>query len=138
MKFIAYNKVRIHDTDLAGILYFPKIYRFAEEAAEDFFESRDLSFEQGIQEGFMWVIVHSEADYKVSMRHGDKLEIHLHISHIGNSSFTFSYTIYKQDGTLMGTVKTTHVTLNVHTRTKISIPPHLRKLLQLYHKTEKD
>lgn len=129
--FIAQNQVRMHDTDMAGILYFPRQFRFAHDALEDFVESLGYSFDQVFhKEKFVFVIVHAESDYLVPLRVGDKLEIHLTIESVGKTSFTVFYRIYKQDKTLVGTAKTVHVTLDSVARTKIPIPEQFKKLLE--------
>lgn len=129
--FISKNQVRMHDSDMAGILYFPRQFRFAHDALEDFVESFGYTFDQIFrEENFVFVIVHAESDYLGTLRVGDKLEVHLTISAIGNSSFTVSYRIYGKENKLMGTAQTIHVTLDSATRKKIPIPEHFRKLLE--------
>lgn len=128
--FIAKNQVRMHDTDMAGILYFPRQFRFAHDALEDFVSSLGYTFDQIFrEEHFVFVIVHAESNYLQPLRVGDKLEIHLAIEHIGTTSFTVSYHIYKEDKTLVGTAKTVHVTLDSKSRKKIHIPPVFLDLL---------
>jgi len=127
--FISHNKVRMHDTDMAGILYFPRQFRFAHDALEDWVESEGLGFHQVFHvENFVFVIVHAEADYLAPLRVGDKLEIHLTIERVGTSSFTVNYRIYR-GSQLVGTVKTVHVTLEAQSRTKIEIPERFRHIL---------
>ena len=133
MEFIAKNKVRMHDTDMAGILYFARQFRFAHDALEDFVESETgISFDDVFRrEKFVFVIVHCEADYFAPLTVGDSLEIRLSVEKIGNSSFTLFYKIFRKD-TLIGTVKTIHVSLNSETRVKIEIPEKLRTSLEKY------
>lgn len=132
--FIAHNKVRMHDTDMAGILYFANQFRFVHDALEDFADSEGLGFERFFHEkDFIFVIVHVEADYKTSLQVGDKLEVHLAVEKIGVSSFTISYHIYKPHKVLAGTAKTVHVTLDFKTRQKIHIPHPLKEILKKYH-----
>lgn len=131
--FIAHNQVRMHDTDMAGILYFPRQFRFAHDALEDFVESLGFSFDQVFhREKFVFVIVHAESDYLAPLRVGDKLDIHLTIENIGETSFTVNYLIYKLDKTLVGKAKTVHVTLESTSRKKIPIPENFKKLLALH------
>lgn len=136
--FVTHNRVRMHDTDMAGILYFARQFRFAHDALEDFAESEGFQFNEVFNnQQFVFVIVHAEADYLVPLQIGDKLEIQLSVENIGNSSFTISYQIYKQETSkqvLAGKAKTVHVTLNGKTRKKISIPEELRKKLQKHTK----
>ncbi len=127
--FIAHNKVRMHDTDMAGILYFARQFRFAHDALEDFVSSEGLTFDQVFNKtDYVFVIVHVEADYLAPLKVSDELEIHLSVTHVGTSSFTILYQIYRAKE-LVGTAKTVHVTLNSKSRTKIPIPEHLREKL---------
>lgn len=129
--FISFNQVRMHDSDMAGILYFARQFRFAHDALEDFMESCGYTLDQIFhKENFVFVIVHTEADYYASLRVGDKLEVHVTIGRLGASSFTVCYEIYKLDKTHVGSVKTIHVTLDSVDRKTIPIPNHFRELLE--------
>lgn len=121
----------MHDTDMAGILYFARQFRFAHDALEDFFESEGLSFPQLFHsEDFVFVIVHVEGDYFQPLNIGDKLEIHFTVGHIGTLSFSTHYEIYKSPDLLVGSAKIVHVTLDNKTRKKIPIPEKLREILK--------
>lgn len=136
--FIAHNIVRMHDTDMAGILYFARQFRFAHDALEDFVASEGLGFDFVFRKNhFVFVIVHVEADYLASLTVGDELEVHLFVEHIGKTSFTIHYNIYRlPEETLVGTAKTVHVTLDAKTRTKVPIPEVLKKTLVKHHSKE--
>lgn len=131
--FVARNQVRMHDTDMAGVLYFPRQFRFAHDALEDFIESLGYTFEQVFhEERFVFVIVHASGDYLAPLHVGNKLEVHVNILHIGQSSFSVGYDIYKIEKgnkTLVGRAKTVHVTLDSKTRNKIPIPENFKNLL---------
>lgn len=123
----------MHDTDMAGILYFPRQFRFAHDALEDFLESEGMTFEHLFHhESFVFVIRHAEADYLVPLKVGDQLDIHLRVSQIGTTSFTIFYELFKSDGVLAGTAETVHVCLESKSRTKIPIPESWRSSLQKY------
>ena len=133
MTFNTKNKVRMHDTDMAGILYFPRIFRFVHDALEDLIESEGVTFPQLFHEmNCLFVIVHTEADYYAPVKVGDELQVHVGVERIGNTSFTMVYEIYKKDKTHVGTAKTIHVTLEQKSRKKIAIPEGLRKKLSKY------
>jgi 1,4-dihydroxy-2-naphthoyl-CoA hydrolase len=137
--FIATNKVRMHDTDMAGILYFPRQFRFAHDALEDFVEDQGFSFEKVFnQENFVFVIVHCEADYYSPLRVGDQLNVHVSVESIGTSSFTMKYEIFKIDHTHAGSAKTIHVTLDRITRKKIVLPHILKEMLQKHLVTDSE
>jgi 1,4-dihydroxy-2-naphthoyl-CoA hydrolase len=130
--FVAYNKVRMHDTDMAGLLYFARQFRFANDALEDFFQSEGYTFDNIHDQNYAFVIVHAEADYLAPLRVGDKLEVHMHVEKIGNSSITFIYNIFKENQELIGTVKTVHVTIDRRSGQKASIPDEYRQKLSKY------
>ena len=134
MPFITKNKVRMHDTDMAGILYFPRQFRFAHDALEDFVESEGLTFQQVFrEEKFVFVIVHAESDYYIPLHVGDNVDVHLFIERIGSTSFTVCYKIYRTPtNELVGSAKTIHVCLDSESRTKIPIPEKLKSGLQKY------
>lgn len=131
--FVAHNQVRMHDTDMARRLYFARQFRFAHDALEDFVSSGGMDFDFVFHEAtFVFVIVHCEADYFGLLKVGDKIDIHLTVEHIGNTSFTIFYEIFREDKSLVGTVKTVHVTLDRQTQEKLSIPERLRDILEEY------
>lgn len=134
MSFIAKNKVRMHDTDMAGILYFARQFRFVHDTFEDFIESEGLNLHQMFQEeSNIFVIVHVEADYYHSLHVGDAIDIHLSVERIGNTSFTLSYKIFRSaKNELIGTAKTVHVCIDKETRAKSPIPPKFTKSLEKY------
>ena len=73
-------------------------------------------------------IVHAESDYKTPVFVGDKLVVAIKVGHIGNTSFSFEYTL-KRGKTLVGTAKTVHVTIDQKTRKKVALPTALRSSL---------
>jgi len=127
--FVAHNKVRMHDTDMAGILYFARQFRFAHDALEDFADANGLGFHQLFhKEEFIFVIVHVEGDYYKSLNVGDPIETHLWVEAMGTSSFTLAYTFFRHQEKV-GAAKTVHVTLDRQSRQKIAIPLKLRSIL---------
>lgn len=128
--YITKNQVRMHDTDMAGRLYFPRQFRFAHDALEDFLDHEGLPFNQLFHlEDFYIVIVHAEADYYLQLKVGDRLEVHVSVERIGNTSFAIKYRIFKTDKSLVGSAKTIHVALDAKTHTKIPLPQKIRSLL---------
>lgn len=132
--FIAKNKVRMHDTDMAGLLYFPRQFRFATDALEDYLEKEGYGFaKMFLEDKFVFVIVHAEADYFLPLLVGDPLEVHLICSAMGDSSFTLDFQIYRlPKKELVGSAQTVHVTLDSKTRKKIPLPEPMKKSLEIH------
>jgi 1,4-dihydroxy-2-naphthoyl-CoA hydrolase len=132
MPFIAKNKVRMHDTDMAGILYFARQFRFVHDTFEDFLAAEGLDINRMFrEEKFIFVIVHVEADYYDSLRLGDEIEVHLGVARIGTTSFTLEYKMFRGDH-LTGSAKTVHVCIDKETRAKASIPQSFLPSLEQY------
>lgn len=134
--FITKNKVRMHDTDMAGILYFPRQFRFMHDAFEDMMHTEGYCYNKIFKsDDFVYVVVHAESDYIKALHVSDDLEVRVCIEAIGTTSFTVSYEIYRLGNVepeLVGRGKTVHVTLKNSTRTKIPIPEKLRKTLERF------
>lgn len=129
--FVATNHVRMHDTDMAGILFFANQFRWAHDALEDWMKEEGISFQELFTESaYSFVIVHCEADFLAPSQVGDELEVQLHIAHIGASSFTVHYSIFNQKGVAIGTCQTVHCCLKMPERKKAPLPPPFRKRLE--------
>lgn len=124
----------MHDTDMAQRLYFARQFRFANDALEDWVFSEGLDYYHvSKEEHFLFAIVHCEADYYALVNVGDPLEIHLSCEHIGKTSFSLLYQIYREgEEKMIGLCRTVHVTLSTDTGEKIPIPPKLKQLLEKY------
>lgn len=119
----------MHDSDIAGVIFFASQFRFAHDAWEDFLHSEHMGLAKLFsQSDYLFLIVHAEADYGMPLEVGDQLDIHLEVSHIGESSFSTLYKIFREKE-LVGQAKIVHVTVDAHERKKIAIPQSLKAVL---------
>jgi acyl-CoA thioesterase FadM len=81
-------------------------------------------------------IVHAESNYLAPIHVGDKITVAIKVGHIGNTSFSFEYTL-KRGKILVGTAKTVHVTINQKTSKKILLPTAMRRELVKYQSSTK-
>jgi 1,4-dihydroxy-2-naphthoyl-CoA hydrolase len=131
------TKIRLHDTDAAGIIFFANQLKIVHDAYEDLLEKFGWSFETMLKKtNFFLPIVHAESDYKTPVFVGDKIVVAIKVGHIGSTSFSFEYTL-KRGSTLIGTAKTVHVTIHQKSRKKIPLPDTLRRALIKYKSTAK-
>ena len=129
------TKIRLHDTDAAGIIFFANQLKIVHDAYEELLTTFGLSFEKMLKNtNYFLPIVHAESDYKTPVRVGDVITIAIKVGHIGKTSFSFEYTL-KRGKTLVGTAKTVHVAIDQQSRQKITLPNTLRKALMDYHAT---
>lgn len=134
-KFKTLDRVRMHDTDAAGILYFARQFRFVHDALESFMENAGISFKDIFSKSeidYTFVIVHAESDYHQPLHVGDHLHVHTSVVAIGKTSFTLLYEIYKEDMTKAGTAKTVHVTLDKKSKQARPVPENLKKIMENY------
>ena len=106
------TKIRLHDTDAAGIIFFANQLKIVHDAYEDLLEKFGWSFEKMLKgTNYFLPIVNAESDYKTPVFVGDKITIAIKVGHIGKTSLSFEYTL-KRGKTLVGTAKTVHVAIN--------------------------
>lgn len=83
--------VAFGDTDASGWMHFPNVFRYFEEAEHAFLKSRGvLVFDRALGG---WPRVKVSCDYKRPLLTGDRIDVLLAISRIGNSSVTWNFEI---------------------------------------------
>lgn len=94
MSFAFTTPVRFQDVDVAGVLFFGRIYDYLHLAYEEFWVSGGVDRAYFFA-GAPWVvpIVHSEADYKVPIRHGDTIRVGIDVVKVGRASFELHYAV---------------------------------------------
>lgn len=123
------TRVRLHDTDAAGVLYFANQFRLAHEAYEAFMERVGHGVGAMLRAGTLALpIVHASADFRAPLRVGDELAISLRVQRVGASSFTLVCR-FTHEGRTTGHVTTAHVAINARTGRKRALPARLRKAL---------
>lgn len=132
--YIYQHKIKLHETDAAGLLFFSQQFKFVHDAYEALLESIGFGFAKLIRDkDYFLPIVHAEADFKAPVFVDDVIEIQVVVDNIGNTSFTFAYQIFNAKKELVGTAKTVHVTMNKAASKKIPIPEDmLAKIQELY------
>jgi 1,4-dihydroxy-2-naphthoyl-CoA hydrolase len=128
------TKIKLHETDAAGLLFFSNQFKIIHDAYESLLETIGFGFAHLIRcKDFFLPIVHSQADYKAPVFVGDLIEIQITVANIGQTSFTFAYKLFDAAQKLVGTAETVHVTMDKATRSKIPLPKDLRsKIENLY------
>jgi 1,4-dihydroxy-2-naphthoyl-CoA hydrolase len=128
--FKSQYRLRMHDTDMARIIFFVSLFRIAHVVWEEILETAGLSYQDlFIESSFAFVVVHAEADYKLPLVVGDRIEIECSVGRVGNSSFTLNYELFKGHHQLAATVTLIFASINPMEKSKISIPDHFREFL---------
>lgn len=126
-------RIRLHDTDAAGILFFASQFHFMHDAYEDFLREIGLPMEALLAQGLFFVpIVHAEAQFHKSVSVGRELVISVSVERLGNTSYTLVYRLEDSDGGCVGTGRTVHVTVDRKSGRKRALPEDLRQALTPY------
>ena len=129
--FTYQTKIKLHDTDAAGLLFFSHQFEIIHDAYEALLEDIGFSFADLIRnQDFFLPIVHAESDYDKPLFVGDLIEVQVSVDSIGKHSFTFAYKLLKANGEIVGTAKTVHVTMDKASQKKIPLPPLMREKIE--------
>lgn len=121
--YIYQTKIKLHDTDAAGLLFFSHQFEIIHDAYEALLEKIGFGFAELIRhKDFFLPIVHAESDFKAPLFVGDVIEIQVTVEHIGTTSFTFSYKLLDASQNMVGTAKTVHVTVDKKSQQKVPLP----------------
>ena len=125
------TRIKLHETDAAGRLFFAELLKIAHDAYESFlldhgFPLRDLD----TRYEFSLPIVHAEADYLGELCASDKIQVIIHLNKIGASSYILNYDFQKESGEPVCKVRTVHVVVNLASGKKMPVPDRLKEMLQ--------
>lgn len=125
------TKIKLHETDAAGLLFFSNQFKLVHDAYEGLLEGCGFPFAELIRDkDFFLPIVHSEADYKSPLFVGDLIEIQVTVANVGKTSFILTYNLLNASQKQIGTAQTVHVAIDKTSRKKIPLPPALRSKLE--------
>lgn len=117
------RKIRLQETDAAGILFFANYFVLFHEAFESFLDAAGIELAKIIRGNkYLLPIARAEADYSAPLFLGDTIEIKLTIEQINKSSFVILSSFIKSNKTCAAALKTIHVAVDAKTRKKIPLP----------------
>jgi acyl-CoA thioester hydrolase len=128
-------RVYYEDTDAGGVVYHANYLRFMERARTEWL--RTLGFEQDQlagELGIVFVVASLDIAYRKPARFNDAVFVSATISNIGRSSIIFTQEIWREapdnSRELLTTASVKVVCVSLDTFRPVSIPTHLRELLQ--------
>ena len=125
------TRIRFHETDSAGRLFFAHQLKLAHDAYEAFLEASGLPLAVIVREKpYDLPIVHTESDYLAPLFAGDPIRIDLMVDRVGRSSFVLSYELYDRNQQNVGRAQTVHVSVDSVTGKKIPLPDEVRRILE--------
>jgi 1,4-dihydroxy-2-naphthoyl-CoA hydrolase len=96
--FINKTKIKFHDCDPAGILFYGRVYSLCHAAYEEMIESFKLPYDYWANENFIVPIIKSEASYHKPMKYGDEISVEVEVVQLKDSSFELEYVCKNKAG----------------------------------------
>jgi YbgC/YbaW family acyl-CoA thioester hydrolase len=126
-------RIRFHQADPAGVLFYGRVFELVNEAYEELVRAAGFVYDDhfGMQD-YATPVVHVEADYRRPMPAGAQVTVELTVSRIGRSSFTLAFTIQDAAGAVCAEGTVVHTFVRADTFSTIEIPPEVRAALAGY------
>lgn len=130
--FTYHSKIKLFDTDAAGVLFFGNQFRIVEEAYEAFLDENGISIFDVIKNrDYLIPVVHADSDFLTPLTPGEKIKVEIKLGGQGNTSFTLDHRIFNERGNLAGEGKTVHVCVRKKDFKKIPVPVEIKDILSL-------
>lgn len=124
-RFIYQRKIRLRDTDTAGVVYFAHLLSMCHEAYEEYLVSLNINLSSFFREQQLAVpIIHSEIDFFKPLYWGDIININLQGKIVNTQIFEIFYEVAKEN-IQIAKASTRHICINSNTRNKTNIPSEL-------------
>jgi len=123
-------RVRFHQADPAGLLFFGRFFELVNDAYEDLIRAAGPAFDGlvGLKR-YATPVVHAEADYYRPIRLGESVTVRLTIERIGRTSVTYDFEVVGPDGDRRAHGRVVHVLVDSATLTKLPIGEEMRQAL---------
>ncbi|MGE5341001.1 MAG: acyl-CoA thioesterase [Candidatus Omnitrophota bacterium] len=130
--FEYHTTIKLHEVDGAGILFFANYFKLAHDTLEGFLESRGMEIGGLIAHApYILPVAHSEMDYKMSLKTGDKVTVQLRVEKIGDSSVTLGYRFLRMGTEPAAEGRIIHVAIDRKNGKKIPLPQELMDILNI-------
>jgi acyl-CoA thioester hydrolase len=122
------HRVRYLEVDQQGVVFNMWYLGYFDEAMAEFFAEGGLPYDAMLASGYDVQLVHSEIDWRSSLRHGDEGRVEVSLASVGATSFTLWFAVYAEE-TLVASGRTVYVVVATDRTGKRPIPPSIRAAL---------
>jgi acyl-CoA thioester hydrolase len=127
-KFYHPLQVRYVEVDTQRHVYFGHYLTYFDVALIEYMRAVGYSYQDMVAGGVDMFYVETSCQYQGRARFDDVLHVHARIGHIGNTSFTFEFAVYRQPaGERVTTGKIVAVAVDVKTEKPVRVPSGLRE-----------
>jgi 4-hydroxybenzoyl-CoA thioesterase len=129
--------VRFGDCDLAGIVYYPRLFHFLHVAFEDFFATCVKVKYRDVLQRVAFPAVHVEADFRAPLPYGCDVLVTCRVYRVGSSSAEFSFDARRDDGARAFAARIVVVAVDPRTLRPIPLPDDVRQAFEADHKASR-
>jgi len=122
------HRVRYLEVDQQGVVFNMWYLGYFDEAMAQFFAEGGLPYSEMLASGYDVQLVHSEIDWRSSLRYGDEGRVEVSVASVGATSFTLWFAVYAEE-TLVASGRTVYVVVATDGSGKRPIPPSIRAAL---------
>jgi acyl-CoA thioester hydrolase len=127
-KFYYPLRVRYVEVDVQRHVFFGNYLTYFDIALTEYTRAIGYYYPDMVASGVDMFYVEANCQYKGRAHFDDLLHVHTRIGHIGNTSLTFEFAIYKQPaGELIATGDIVAVAVDASTERPIRVPDELRE-----------
>jgi acyl-CoA thioester hydrolase len=127
-KFYHPLRVRYVETDAQGHVFFGHYLNYFDVGLLEYTRALGYTYPDMVASGVDMFYVEANCQYKGRAYFDDLLHVHTRIGHIGNTSFSFDFAIFRQPADeVIATGRITAVAVDVHTEQPIRVPDELRE-----------
>ena len=120
-------RVRYIEVDAQRHVFFSHYLNYFDVALVQYMRDIGYAYQDMVASGVDMFYVEASCQYKGRARFDDLLHVHTRIGHIGNTSFTFEFGLYKQPtDALIATGRIVAVAVDVETEKPVRVPNELR------------
>ena len=136
-KFYHPLRVRYIETDAQGHVFFGHYLNYFDVGLLEYTRALGYTYPDMVASGVDMFYVEASCQYKGRAYFDDLLHVHTRIGHIGNTSFTFEFAIYRQPADdLIATGRITAVAVDTQTEKPIRVPDELRETVARFEGVE--
>jgi acyl-CoA thioester hydrolase len=95
-KFFAPVQVRYLETDMQGHIFFGHYFTYFDIGLIEYLRATGYSYKDFLSEGLDFFYVQADCQYKGRAFFDETLHVHVRVSNIGNTSFTFEFSIFEE------------------------------------------
>ena len=140
MKYKFYHPLRVRyvELDPQGHVMFSHYLNYFDIGLTEYTRTIGYFYPEMVASGVDMFYVEAGCQYKGRAHFDDLLHVHTRIGHIGNTSFTFEFAIYKQPADeLIARGKIVAVAVDVETEQPVHVPDRLREAVARFEESNR-